>query len=290
MVLIIGAGLSGLLIAYRLKQAGIPFKIVEARPRVGGRINTVLLSENTPVEMGATWFNTEHKALISLLNELKIEYFEQFMEGNAIFQAQANTKAELFQMPKQSASYRIKDGTSNLINALFKKLNQSDLLLNQQVEKILIQEKSVRVFTKEIFECSTVVLALPPKIWANTILVEPKLPQNLLQIAKETHTWMEDSIKVAVSYKKPFWTENYLSGTFFSNAGPVTEFYDHSDFVRENYALCGFVSPYFKNVSLTERRTQIISQLTQVFGNEAKFYTNYEECVWSNELYTFTKS
>ncbi|MBC7418283.1 MAG: NAD(P)-binding protein [Pedobacter sp.] len=31
MILIIGAGLSGLLTAYRLKRAGIPFKIIEAR-------------------------------------------------------------------------------------------------------------------------------------------------------------------------------------------------------------------------------------------------------------------
>jgi len=61
MVIIIGAGLSGLLTGYRLKKEGIPFKILEARNRVGGRINTVNGINNTPIEMGATWFTNQHK-------------------------------------------------------------------------------------------------------------------------------------------------------------------------------------------------------------------------------------
>ncbi|MCJ7758751.1 MAG: FAD-dependent oxidoreductase, partial [Gillisia sp.] len=72
MIIIIGAGLSGLLTAYRLKKEGIPFKILEARNRIGGRINTVYGTDNTPVEMGATWFGSEHKHLRALLEELGI--------------------------------------------------------------------------------------------------------------------------------------------------------------------------------------------------------------------------
>ena len=41
MIIIVGAGLSGLLTGYLLKKEGIPFKILEARNRIGGRINTV---------------------------------------------------------------------------------------------------------------------------------------------------------------------------------------------------------------------------------------------------------
>jgi monoamine oxidase len=56
MVIIIGAGLSGLLTAYRLKEEGVPFKILEARDRTGGRIHTLESKNGTPLEMGATWF------------------------------------------------------------------------------------------------------------------------------------------------------------------------------------------------------------------------------------------
>src|SRR5687768_12748394 len=40
-VVIIGAGLSGLAAAYELKQAKVPFHILEVAPRVGGRVSTV---------------------------------------------------------------------------------------------------------------------------------------------------------------------------------------------------------------------------------------------------------
>src|SRR4051812_1352436 len=41
-VVIIGAGLSGLAAAYELKQARIPYHILELAPRVGGRVRTVV--------------------------------------------------------------------------------------------------------------------------------------------------------------------------------------------------------------------------------------------------------
>ena len=82
MILIIGAGLSGLLTAYRLKSAGIPFKILEARSRIGGRINTIKNDSGASVEMGATWFNDAHQSLIDLLKEFDLNYFEQFMDGS----------------------------------------------------------------------------------------------------------------------------------------------------------------------------------------------------------------
>lgn len=49
MILIIGAGLSGLLTGLRLKQAGIPFRILEARNRIGGRVNTLYKSNTAPI-------------------------------------------------------------------------------------------------------------------------------------------------------------------------------------------------------------------------------------------------
>jgi monoamine oxidase len=54
MILIIGTGLSGLLTAFRLEKEGVLFKILEARSRVRGRINTVYGKDKTAVEMGAT--------------------------------------------------------------------------------------------------------------------------------------------------------------------------------------------------------------------------------------------
>jgi len=290
MIIIIGAGLSGLLTAYRLKKEGIPFKILEARNRIGGRINTVLGTDNTPVEMGATWFGNQHKNLIALLKELGINYFEQHMDGIAFFQPLSTSPAESIQIPNQPPSYRISGGTSNLINTLYQKLDKEEVLLNQSVKEIKFHENSIQVMAKDVFEGNKVILCIPPKLWSKKILFEPHLPNDLLNVATQTHTWMEDSIKIALTYSQPFWQQENLSGTLFSNTGPITELYDHCNHERSKYALCGFINSSFKNLTYEERRTCVIDQIKSIFGEKAGMFIDYEECIWSNEENTFEES
>ncbi len=290
MILIVGAGLSGLLIAYRLKQEGIPFKLLEARSRIGGRINTIQGTNDTPVEMGATWFGDQHTNMKALLKELEIEYYVQYMEGTAFYQASASSPAEAIQIPGQPPSHRISGGTSNLINTLYSKLEEKDVLLNQTVQEIKFHNNSVQVIAEQVFEGTQVVLALPPKLWANKIAFEPGLPGSLKTIALKTHTWMEDSIKIALTYKHPFWLQEAQSGTLFSNIGPVTELYDHCNHHRSKAALCGFIHSPFKQLDYAERRAQVIAQLTSVFGSQAADFLDYEECLWSSEANTFVAS
>ena len=290
MILIIGAGLSGLLTAYRLKEKGIPFKILEARNRVGGRINTVYGKNNTPVEMGATWFTSQHKHLIALLDELKIEYFEQYMDSTVFYQQSSKSPTQSIQIPSQPPSYRIAGGTSHLTNTLFQKLDKKDVLLNQSVREIIFQKESVQVHAKDSFEGSKVVLALPPKLWAKKILFNPQLPNELVHVAQQTHTWMEDSIKVALTYEYPFWEQESQPRTLFSNAGPITEFYDHCDHKKSKYALCGFINSSFKNITYAERRGLVINQIKDVFGLNAEAFIDYKECVWSQQENTFEAS
>lgn len=290
MILIIGAGLSGLLTAYRLKKEGIPFKILEARNRIGGRVNTVFGTDNTPVEMGATWFGNQHQNLIALLEELGINYFEQYMDGTAFFQPSSISPPQSIQIPSQSPSYRISGGTSNLINALFQKLDKDDVFLNQSVKEIKFYENAVEVIANDTFPGDRVVLSIPPKLWAKKIMFEPHLPNDLMDIATQTHTWMEDSIKIALTYKQAFWQQENLSGTLFSNTGPVTELYDHCNHNRSKYALCGFINSAFKNLEYEERRASVINQIKNVFGEQAEEFIDYEECVWSHEENTFVAS
>ena len=287
MVIIIGAGLSGLLTAYRLKKEGVPFKILEARDRIGGRIHTVYDTNQTPVEMGATWFNDQHQYLKTLIKELNIDYFEQYMEGSAFYQPLATSPAHLIQIPSQAPSYRISCGSTHLINTLYESLDENEVLLNHSVTEILFQNNRFQVVADEIYEADKVVLALPPKLWANRIVFKPQLPIDLKTIATQTQTWMEDSIKIALTYTEPFWAQNQVSGTLFSNVGPITELYDHCNEERTKYALCGFIHPNFKNLLYKERKARVIIQLKDVFGLKAEEFINYEECLWSHELNTF---
>jgi monoamine oxidase len=64
-VIIIGAGLSGLSLAYFLSKKNISTIVLEASSRAGGRIHTVKGSHDTPLELGATWFSDLHSNLLA---------------------------------------------------------------------------------------------------------------------------------------------------------------------------------------------------------------------------------
>jgi len=286
-IVVIGGGLSGLLIASRLKNVGYFVQIVEARERIGGRIYTKMVND-TPVEMGATWFGNQHTNLLALLNELELPYFEQYMKGTAFFEAFSAAPPQPVQIPTDTPSYRIKGGTSTLINALATSLSDNEMILNEAVTELIFDEEKVRVKTiNHIIKADLVISTLPPALLINAVLFSPQgLPTELMTIAKSTQTWMQDSVKVALVYAKPFWRERNLSGTIFSNVGPVTEFYDQSNYENSRYALCGFITGNLNLLPLQQRQQHVLKQLVKIFGNDANEYLNYEEVIWGKEQYT----
>ncbi len=71
-VLVVGAGIAGLIAAYRLHQAGVPVDIIEARTRIGGRMRSLpnAAGTSTTVELGGEFIDSGHTALLSLVSEL----------------------------------------------------------------------------------------------------------------------------------------------------------------------------------------------------------------------------
>jgi len=73
-VLIVGAGIAGLTAGYRLKEAGVPVDIIEARNRVGGRMRSLrnAAGTSTTVELGGEYIDTDHVFLRRLARELDL--------------------------------------------------------------------------------------------------------------------------------------------------------------------------------------------------------------------------
>ncbi len=135
-IVIIGAGLSGLLTGYRLKKLGFSITILEARARCGGRIHTVTSLDGTPMEMGATWFGPQHTKLKDLLKELEIPMFEQYNAGAVVFQASSQSPPQRIQIPPQDPSFRIKGGTVVLIQKLMSFFEPEEIQFNEKVREI----------------------------------------------------------------------------------------------------------------------------------------------------------
>ncbi|EZH72585.1 hypothetical protein ATO12_20840 [Aquimarina atlantica] len=291
-VLIIGAGLTGLLLAYKLKEQNISFKIIEARSRIGGRIHTVLTDDETPIEMGATWIGIQHQELLKVLEELKLPVFEQFIKGIALFESQSTAPPQHIHLPpNQQPSYRIQGGTIALINTLASSLTKEELILNEKATSISYIKNQFQIDTiNHNYYAHKVVSTLPPKLLVNTIQFNPSLPKNTIKIANNTHIWMGDSIKFGIAYKRPFWKENKYSGTVFSNVGPITELYDHSNHKNTKYALKGFLQNEMYLETKKNRKSKVMHQLQKFFGDAALEYSQYKEEIWRKDPNTFKDS
>ena len=283
-ILIIGGGISGIYLGYKLKNAGFSIKILEANNRIGGRIFTKKIDE-TKIELGATWLWRYNKELLNLCRELNISLFEQNMNGDALFEATSTNLPQRFSVPKnQEISYRIVGGTASILEKLAQDFSDDELQVNQKVISINDDKASIKVITENSdFIADVVISTIPPQLLVNSVEFTSELDSNLIQIANNTHTWMKDSIKFAIVYETPFWKESGLSGVGFSNIGPFTEVYDHSDFENNHFALMGFLNGDLVLETKQYREEKIKEQLFKFFGEHSKNYLSYQEKVWSDD-------
>ena len=289
-ILIVGAGLTGLSLAYFLRDQNLNIQIAEARERLGGRIHTTAPGpDQPPVEMGATWLGQKHKRLVGLLKSLNLGVLPQSMGDTAIYEPISTSPFQLVSLPPDNhPSYRIQGGSAHLIEALASHLPQEVLHTSCPVERIIEIPEGVRVACPgKTFEAKYVVSTLPPNLLKNSIAVSPPWPNTFSDLMAKTHTWMGESIKFGLTYAKPFWREAKTSGTVFSNVGPVTEMYDHSNFEDNAYALKGFVNGNFYILPGDERLERILTQLRGYYGDVVNTFLDYREKVWANEAFTF---
>jgi monoamine oxidase len=84
-VVIVGAGLSGLTAARDVLAAGYEPLVLEAAPRVGGRILTEDV-EGVPFELGAQWIGDTHHRMAALATELGVGIYPQFEAGETTYE------------------------------------------------------------------------------------------------------------------------------------------------------------------------------------------------------------
>jgi len=83
-VVVVGAGLAGLVAARDLAAEGRAVAVLEARDRVGGRLLNAQIGDGKVVEVGGQWVGpTQHRAL-ALARELEVETFPTYAEGDNV--------------------------------------------------------------------------------------------------------------------------------------------------------------------------------------------------------------
>lgn len=284
--IIIGAGVSGLTSAYQLLiKCETDFIILEARNRVGGRVET-----KNYIDFGPAWFQPNHYNLSSLLQHLNIDKFSQFSKGKSILVYGSSAPAHYFESDQsQPSAKRIEGGSHHLIKKLAH-LVSDKIVLNTQIIKLVESENGIEVLAEnQYFLAEKVIVTLPPQL-ALQINYQPQLPSQLQNVMRNTHTWMSSAIKVGITYKTPFWREKQLSGTVIGQNGPVSEIYDHTNADETAFSLMGFVNERLRNLSASDRKEVILNYLVIYLGVEIRDYLTYEERDWAKEKFTTTSN
>ncbi|MCB0662815.1 MAG: FAD-dependent oxidoreductase [Saprospiraceae bacterium] len=285
-IYILGAGLSGLTLAYLLAKKDLQATILEASPRIGGRIQTIQGPNGTPLELGATWFSDMHPNLIALLNELGLKKFPQFSKGKSLFQTKSFEPPQEFHVPEaQQPSYRIEGGTQRLTDTLASKVGHENILTNCKVTAITDTGDELQISSANgaSFQADKVIVCMPPQLAGHTIQYTPTLPDNLTNLLPNVQTWMAGSIKFILEYKYPFWREKGYSGMLYSHAGIVTEMYDHTDYWETHFALAGFLNGGAAAYTKEVRKEFVIAQLAEMLDPEVSQHIWYEDKVWNDD-------
>ncbi|SMC72110.1 monoamine oxidase [Desulfocicer vacuolatum DSM 3385] len=295
--IIIGGGLSGIYAAFLLAEKQKSVVLLEARSRVGGRI---LSPEHQGffADLGPSWYwpmiNPKVNALVKTLG---LKGYPQFETGLARFQARDGHAETIAGYPMEPPGWRLNGGMISLIKGLCCKIPENVIRLNHPVCEIHRQDNGIGVVVGRhdhkpqcLLNASSLILALPPRLAAGSILFTPDLSYDLTQAMLKTSTWMAGHAKFFALYDKADWRKMGLSGQGFSLCGPLGEIHDGSSETSVPTGLTGFISiPALRRKNGDGMEQAIITQLSRLYGHGAGHPMNLYYQDWAKEEFTATE-
>lgn len=273
--IIVGGGLSGLACALLLIEQGRSVQVLEASDRPGGRIRSAFDdADNTYLgDLGPTWIWPAYQPVIRRwIDKLSLSIFDQFTEGYSIFDNGPASDPEPCFLPKQDGSARFVGGSQAIIDELLRRLPKGVVRTRSPVRSVSVEKGGVRIHVGNenapVMTGRRAVIALPPRIAAQTITWPQDFPAALMEGLNGIPTWMAPHAKAVAVYEKPFWREIGLSGRIASRFGPFVEAHDHSGPKGSPAAIFGFIGwPHDDRKTRADTLTaEVIAQLKRCFG------------------------
>lgn len=295
--IIIGAGLSGMYAAFLLAAEQKPFVLLEARSRVGGRI---LSPEHRGffADLGPSWYWPVINPKVNALKQtLGVKGYPQFETGLSRFQARDGHAETIEGYPMEPPGWRLDGGMISLVKGLCARIPKDAIRLNHPVCEIERLAHGIRVTVgrhdqepKGRLTASNIILALPPRLAAGSILFTPDLPYDLTQAMLKASTWMAGQAKFFALYDRADWRKSGLSGQGFSLYGPLGEIHDASSEMNRPYGLTGFVGiPALRRQNREGMLQAILAQLALLYSPEAGQPVRIYYQDWAREEFTATE-
>lgn len=269
---IIGGGFSGLAAAAAAEAAGLSWRLIEARGRVGGRAKTIQLA-GARVDVGPAWLWPGNRKALGLARRAGLSVFEQHATGRMVFEDRAGAVRRDLEMAPMAGSLRVDGGLQALAEALSASLPAHRITLGRAVASLRIDGRAVEAVDGSgdvLARARTTIAALPPRIAAQLVL-SPEAPEDIGAALRSDPTWMAAQAKLIAVYDAPFWRSAGLSGDAISHRGPLAEVHDASPADAARGALFGFVGVPAAARDGAEDALQAAAtaQLERLFGPEA---------------------
>ncbi|VEU36789.1 unnamed protein product [Pseudo-nitzschia multistriata] len=199
-VIIVGGGLSGLMIARYLKNSTASWKLLEASSRIGGRLQNDVGSDGPSrnIDLGGAWVWPRHqRTIMAALVDSPLLGIKTFLQPGDDYRASETT--------------RIVGGAVELAIKIYEELQVTN---NVQLKCPVVairknSDRSIAVELKsgEVIRCRHAVLAVPPRILSEKVSFDPDLPNAKMAAMSQSETWMAGVTKVALVYKgsPSFW-------------------------------------------------------------------------------------
>jgi len=267
-ILIIGGGLSGLALAALLDRQGRDWRLVEAQDDLGGRIASPLIAGGR-FDLGPAWFWPGQPRMAALAQGLGLEVFDQYSQGDAMFQARDGSVQRHQGFGAMQGSLRVAGGMGALIAGLARDLPAQNISTGRAITALRHVDDGISAtHTDGAITARQVVLALPPRVAALSIGFLPELGRPALDALRAIPTWMAGQAKIIAVYNEPHWRKAGLSGDAMSQQGPMLEIHDASVIEGGPYALFGFVGvpPDLRARHHDEVVALALAQLQAMFG------------------------
>jgi monoamine oxidase len=187
---------------------------------------------------------------------------------------------------------RIAAGIAALVEAVAAGLPPGVVRLEHAVRRIALTETGIAVtaVTKSgpvTLHAARAALALPPRL-IGRIEIVPALPPAMQAELAAVPGWMAGQAKALALYDRPFWRDVGLSGSAFSQAGPLGELHDASLPGAAEAALFGFFSwpPALRAARHATLPGLVARQLGTLFGAEAAWPREVIIQDWATEPFT----
>lgn len=194
---------------------------------------------------------------------------------------------KIISVAKGAQESRLIGGAQIVSNRVAAELGER-VFLNSPVQKVIQSDEEIVVKSENVcVKAKSAIIAIPPTL-ANRIQYSPKLPAKRDQLMSRMP--MGSVIKVQLTFSKPFWRENGLSGQVLSDKGPIQITFDNSPEDGSTGVLIGFIEGEDARIwwekALQDRQKGVLECLSVYFGNEVLTPNDYIEQYWADEEFS----